>query len=825
MKKCLLFIFFTLFLQNINAQQSVARRWNEIMLSGIRQDFARPPIIARNLYHTSLAMYEAWASIDPVANNYLLGNIVDSIYFPFAGLPYIAPADTLAAQEMALSYAAYRIIKQRAIYSVNPMAIINMADTFFNNLGYSSIYTYTNFLKGTPAALGNYIAKKIIELGAQDGANEVNYFSNSFYAPVNFYLNIGNPGNATMSNVARWQPLSISNALDQNGNPIPSVQQALNPEWGNVLPFSLTPANCVHYFRNSNDYTLYFDTPPPPQLSLTNAQDSSSIACKYGHSMVAIWSGLLDPADTTLIDISPNAYGNTNLVDTDFYNVQAHYNFLEGGDTGKGYALNPATGMPYTPNFVKRADFARVVSQYWADGPSSETPPGHWFVLLNEVSDNPLTQKKIGGTGPLVSNLEWDIKAYLTLGAAMHDAAIAAWSSKGWHDSPRPISIIRRMAQLGQSSDTLLPNYHAGGIPLIPGKIELVGMGDSLAGSMNQHVGKVKLWAWRGFNYIVNPATDVAGTGWILAENWMPYQRKTFVTPPFPGYVSGHSTFSRAGAKILAEFTGDAFFPGGIHKKMFPANNGFLVFEQGPSDSIELQWARYNDASNEASLSRIYGGIHPYFDDMNGRLMGEEIGTLTMAKVTDLFTSFSPLTLQVNNFTATNTNCKATISFTSSNQDNVQAYHVLKSNDGISYKILGTVQSKNDPDNKYTFIDENPMDYNYYRLVAEYQNAKQTISANTTYFNACALQNTTLSIYPNPTNGQFVVQQNATEATNISLQIMDVTGKQVFFKNYNLNYGINKIKLSLSNLPAGTYFAVSTNPEGIESKVSFQLVP
>jgi hypothetical protein len=51
-----------------------------------------------------------------------------------------------------------------------------------------------------------------------------------------------------------------------------------------------------------------------------------------------------------------------------------------------------------------------------------------------------------------------------------------------------------------------------------------------------------------------------------------------------------------------------------------------VVFEDGPSVDVELQWATYRDASDECSLSRIYGGIHPYFDDVPGRLMGIEIG-------------------------------------------------------------------------------------------------------------------------------------------------------------------------------------------------------
>jgi hypothetical protein len=113
--------------------------------------------------------------------------------------------------------------------------------------------------------------------------------------------------------------------------------------------------------------------------------------------------------------------------------------------------------------------------------------------------------------------------------------------------------------------------------------------------------------------------------GWIRCENWWPYQRPSFVTPPFAGYVSGHSTFSRAAATILTEFTGSEYFPGGLGEFEAPRNE-FLVFEQGPSVDVTLQWATYFDASDETSLSRIYGGIHPPQDDIPGRFMGDAIG-------------------------------------------------------------------------------------------------------------------------------------------------------------------------------------------------------
>ncbi|HMB60065.1 MAG TPA: vanadium-dependent haloperoxidase, partial [Xanthomonadales bacterium] len=177
------------------------------------------------------------------------------------------------------------------------------------------------------------------------------------------------------------------------------------------------------------------------------------------------------------------------------------------------------------------------------------------------------------------------------------------------------------------------PSYHPDGIKLYPGQIEVVteetvapgGIHNTIAGNMNQHVGKIAVHAWQGPDYIDDPDTDTAGVDWILCENWWPYQRPSFVTPPFAGYVSGHSTYSRAAAVIMSKFTGDEFFPGGVGTFEAPKNE-FLVFEDGPSVDITLQWAKYADASDETSLSRIYGGIHPTADDIPGRFMGAEIG-------------------------------------------------------------------------------------------------------------------------------------------------------------------------------------------------------
>jgi hypothetical protein len=76
--------------------------------------------------------------------------------------------------------------------------------------------------------------------------------------------------------------------------------------------------------------------------------------------------------------------------------------------------------------------------------------------------------------------------------------------------------------------------------------------------------------------------------------------------------------------------TGDPYFPGGMGEFLAPKNK-YLKFEKGPSVDIKLQWATYRDASDQSSLSRIWGGIHPPADDIPGRLIGEKIGKAAFA--------------------------------------------------------------------------------------------------------------------------------------------------------------------------------------------------
>src|SRR5207247_4205136 len=219
-------------------------------------------------------------------------------------------------------------------------------------------------------------------------------------------------------------------------------------------------------------------------------------------------SSQLAAASAVQIDISPARLGANAL----------------GSNDGRGRALNPLTGRPYSPEIVNQGDFARVLAEFWADGPTSETPPGHWNVIANNVSDSPNFIKSIGGGTNVVDDLEWDVKVYFALNAAVHEAACACWAAKRAYDGWRPISAIRYLGGLGQSTDPGLPRYNANGLPLITNLIELVSSSSVASG---RHAGltpgKIAVLSWPGPP--TNSVNQHSGVKWIHADAWIPYQR------------------------------------------------------------------------------------------------------------------------------------------------------------------------------------------------------------------------------------------------------------------------------------------------------------
>ena len=539
----------------------------------------RPTVHARNLYHVSAAMWDAWAAYDPVAD----GVFVDE------KVSLDDPAAVQAAREEAISYAAYRVLEP-PLREVARAARQSLRE--FDRLMGSLCYPVgTRHDEGRPRPPPWGTASPTPSSAPRSRtAPSSGRTTSRTTEPVNDPLIVELPG-TVMNDPNRWQPLALEVSFAQNGLPLPvGPQKAVTTHWGNVTAFALPP---------SAEPGLPIDPGTPPLLG----DPVGDAEYKEGALGVIRYSAMLDPRDGEMVDISPAVLGANPL----------------GTNDGTGHALNPVTGQPYEPDVVPRADFARVLAEFWADGPNSETPPGHWNTIANAVADSPGFERRLGGQGEVLDPLEWDVKIYLALNGAVHDAAVAAWGCKGHYDTVRPISMIRYMGGLGQSSDPAGPSYHPEGLPLEDGPRRGHHRGER--GTRASATSSLPITSARSPS-APGPATPrtprPASAAWTGSGPWngCPTSCRPSSRRPSPAYVSGHSTFSRAAAEVLTAMTGSEYFPGGLGSWTIPA--GDLEFEAGPSQDVPLQWATYYDAADQAGLSRLYGGIHIAADDFRG---------------------------------------------------------------------------------------------------------------------------------------------------------------------------------------------------------------
>jgi PAP2 superfamily len=211
-------------------------------------------------------------------------------------------------------------------------------------------------------------------------------------------------------------------------------------------------------------------------------------------------------------------------------------------------------------------DREKVTAEYWADGPNTEFPPGHTCVFAQVIS------RKRG------HSLDTDTKLFFELGNALMDAGIGSWWAKYKYDFVRPATAIRA-----------------------------------------RYTGQ-QIRSWLG---------PYQGYDWVDGSQWRPYQAPTVVTPPFPEYTSGHSTFQAAGSWIMVQYTGSDTFGASVTIKA-----GTSLFESGavPASDVTLSWPTFTLAAEEAGKSRIYGGIHFKSGNEHGRMMGRQIGQFVHSK-------------------------------------------------------------------------------------------------------------------------------------------------------------------------------------------------
>jgi hypothetical protein len=216
----------------------------------------------------------------------------------------------------------------------------------------------------------------------------------------------------------------------------------------------------------------------------------------------------------------------------------------------------------------------KALVEFMRDGPKSTGQSGHWLRIAQAVSVRD------------DYNVDKDVKLFFTVGNVAMDAFIAAWEAKRYYDSSRPWTLVR--------------HYYAGQ--------------------------NVRGWAGPGKGVEAMPASD-----------WHPYSPYIFITPPFPGYVSGHSTISAASGKILELFTGSDHFGGteewhageltepGISCELKQAVDRKPAVDITADGLITIKLPTFSETAELAGLSRVLGGYHIQADNVAGLKLGRQV--------------------------------------------------------------------------------------------------------------------------------------------------------------------------------------------------------
>ncbi len=204
-------------------------------------------------------------------------------------------------------------------------------------------------------------------------------------------------------------------------------------------------------------------------------------------------------------------------------------------------------------------DYDKGLVEFMRDGPKSVQQAGHWLRFAQFVS------RRDNHT------LDEDVKMYFLVEITAMDGFIAAWDAKMYYDYARPYALVHK--------------YYAGKT--------------------------IKAWAGQGKGF-----EEMDGS------KWQPYSPPSFLCPPFPSYVSGHSTISGGCAEALKLFTGSDEF--GDEAKIL---SGELT-EADPKfygDTITLKFPTFTEAAEMAGQSRVMGGYHIQADNVAGLQLGRDI--------------------------------------------------------------------------------------------------------------------------------------------------------------------------------------------------------
>lgn len=210
------------------------------------------------------------------------------------------------------------------------------------------------------------------------------------------------------------------------------------------------------------------------------------------------------------------------------------------------------------------SDEQKALVEFMRDGPKSVQQAGHWLIFAQQVSERDN------------HSLDEDVKMYFLVEAAAMDAFIAVWDAKMHYDFARPYSLVH--------------DFYKG----------------------------KEIKGWGGPD---------KGNTTMRGEQWRPYSPETFLCPPFPAYVSGHSAVSGACSETLRLFTGADYF--GETIDLVP---GALTEPNRTGDTVTLHFPTFTETANMAGMSRVLGGYHIQADNSEGLALGRKVAQVVWSK-------------------------------------------------------------------------------------------------------------------------------------------------------------------------------------------------
>jgi hypothetical protein len=534
------------FVCETSAGASTVSDWNAAALTEVRLSKSLrngPPIVARALAIVHTCIYDAWAAYDDVA----VGT-TDAL----GGRRRPVEERTDDNKAKAISFAAYRCLRNLYPDGSLPSSLVQPS-VRLNEMLVSRGYKLAETCKkddqcrdadpSTAAGVGNVAAQAVIDARRDDGSNQ---YGDLPPAPC---------------------PV-----------PTPSPQPCSAASYGQT---SLNPDRSGAY----SDYLVDGYSPYVPGNPLMGYCNALVDVCERQDIVDPNrWQPLIYNNGQACLDSNSGTEETCHGIQVF---VAPHWERV------KPFALNSATQFDDMltippPDYLKNTgrylddvndmiQFSRsldtqrkLIVEYWADGPSSELPPGHWGLFAQFVSQRD------------DHTIDQDAKLFFAMHNASFDAGIVAWHIKRKYDGVRPITAVR-FAKQGQT-----------------------------------------ITAWGGPG---RPTEAIPG------EKWSPYNPGSNLTPPFPGYFSGHAVFSRSSATVLPLFKGSDHFGFSV---VLPPNFGRV--EAGiPAEPTTLSYATFSDAANEAGLSRLYGGIHFADDNTIAQAVGYLIGVQAWSKASAFF--------------------------------------------------------------------------------------------------------------------------------------------------------------------------------------------